>query len=48
MNHSPKFQTVKEYWDRKVWSEYRVKMAVVKGWITADEYAEITGQPYTV
>mgnify|MGYP002853075670 CR=1 FL=1 len=44
--HSPKFALVKSYYARKLWNEYRVRMAVVHGWITAEEYEEITGQPY--
>ena len=44
---SAKYETVKGYYDRGLWSEYRVQMAVEKGWITADEYKEITGSGYT-
>ncbi len=45
--HSKKFMTVKEYYDRKLWNESRVHNAVVKGWITAAEFKEITGKDYT-
>ena len=44
--HSPKFALVKSYYVRGLWNEYRVRMAVVKGWITPAEYEEIIGQPY--
>ena len=44
--HSPKFALVKSYYVRGLWNEYRVSMAVVKGWITAEEFEEITGKPY--
>jgi len=44
--HSAKFSLVKNYYDRKLWDEYRVRMAVVHGWITAEEYEEIVGVPY--
>lgn len=46
MEYSKKFNTVKGYFDKKLWNIARVKMAVVKGWITADEFTEITSQPY--
>ena len=46
VGHSEKFALVKSYYVRKLWNEYRVRMAVVKGWITAEEYEEITGSPY--
>lgn len=51
--HSPKFDKVKSYYDLwvqtdggKGWSPKMVSNAVMKGWITADEYEEITGEPY--
>ena len=40
---SPKFDKVKDYYDQKLWTKARVKNAVVKGWITEDEYETITG-----
>ena len=46
--HSPKFAHVKSYYARKLWNEYRVRMAVVHAWITPEEYEEITGRPYVV
>ena len=46
MGHSPHFEKVKNYYDLKVWNEARVRNAVVKGWITAAEYEEITGEVY--
>ena len=45
MEHSKNFDKVKDYYDRGLWSEERVKNAVGK-WITAEEYTEITGQEY--
>lgn len=47
VEHSKNFDKVKGYFDANRWSEYRVHEAVGKGWITSDEYAEITGNPYT-
>lgn len=44
---SEKFGLVKSYYASGAWSEYRVAMAVEKGWITADEYKTITGSDYT-
>jgi len=44
--HSPKFALVKSYYARKLWNEYRVRMAVVHAWITSEEFEEIVGKPY--
>lgn len=44
---SEKFYKVKDYYDRGLWNIERVRNAVVKGWITAEEFELITGQPYT-
>ena len=44
--HSKKFEKVKMYYDRGAWNIEMVGNAVVKGWITAEEFEEITGQPY--
>ena len=41
-----KFQKVQSYYDRGFWTVSMVKNAVVKGWITAEEFQIITGQPY--
>ena len=41
------FEKVKDYYDGGYWDEYRVRMAVVMGKITAEQYTEITGGPYT-
>ena len=44
---SKKFKTVKSFYDRGLWSRERVRNAVIKKWITAEEYKEITGEDYT-
>jgi uncharacterized XkdX family phage protein len=44
--HSKNFAKVKEFYDLGVWPEKRVRDAVVKGWITAEEFKEITGKDY--
>lgn len=33
-----KFEKVKKYFDNGLWDETRIKNAVVKKWITEDEY----------
>ena len=43
---SANFEKVKNYYDKGLWSIERVAKAVVKGWITAAEYLEITGEDY--
>lgn len=44
--HSEKFELVKGYYDKKLWKKKAVKNAVVRGWITEEEYEEITGEVY--
>ena len=44
--HSPKYEKVKGYYDSGLWDIQRVHNAVVKGWITAKEFEEITGCPF--
>lgn len=46
MGHSKNFLKVKEYYDMGLWNKTRVKNAVIKQWITAEEYEEITGEIY--
>lgn len=41
-----KFEKVKWYFERGLWSLERVRNAVVKGWITAEEFQIITGENY--
>ena len=43
---SKKFATVKKYYDKGLWNIHAVANAVVKEWITAEEYQLITGQSY--
>lgn len=45
---SKKFKTVKNFYDRGLWSQERVRNVVIKNWIIADEYKEITGEDYTI
>lgn len=41
---SKKFKTVKDAYDRGSWNKTMVANAVTKGWITEEEYQEITGE----
>ena len=43
---SPKFEKVKKYYDSGLWNKTMVRNAVVKGWITTEEYTLITGEVY--
>ena len=46
MAQSKKYATVKKYYDMGMWTITMVANAVKKGWITAAEYEEITGETY--
>ena len=43
---SKKFNMIKAAYERGTWNKTMVRNAVVKGWITEDEYAVITGEDY--
>lgn len=43
---SPKFEKVKSYYDNGLWDKTRVRNAVIKGWITPEEYSLITNEDY--
>lgn len=43
---SKHFEKVKDYYDRGLWSVDRVREAVVKQWITEDEFELIVGYEY--
>ena len=43
---SSKFEKVKGYYEAGLWDTRRVHDSVAHGWITADEYQEITGDAY--
>lgn len=40
---SKKYELVKKYYDSGFWTTEMVHNAVVKGWITEEEYNEIVG-----
>ena len=46
MKYSPKYEKVKRYFDKGLWTKEMVHNAVIKGWITAEEYEMIVGEPY--
>jgi len=46
MEHSTKFELVKNYYNDGLWKKKAVKNAVKHEWITAAEYEEITGDEY--
>lgn len=41
-----KYEKVKDYFDRGLWSISRVRDSVDKDWITVEEFEEITEQIY--
>lgn len=43
---SENFAKVKNYYEGGCWTKKQVGDAVSKGWITAEEYCEITGEDY--
>lgn len=46
MEHSKNFEKVRGYFNNGLWGFTAVRNAVVKRWITAEEYEEITGEAY--
>lgn len=46
--HSPKYEKVKNYYDNGLWNIEMLRNAVVKNWITEEEYEEIVGEGYAV
>lgn len=52
MEHSPKFDMINQYYHTfyngsRLWSAEKVGHAVLREWITSEEYEEIVGTPYT-
>ena len=43
---SKNYNKVKKYYNENLWNKKMVKNAVVKKWITPEEYKEITGEDY--
>ena len=42
-----KFEKVKKYYDNGLWNIHRVRDAVIKEWITPEQFQEITGRLYS-
>ena len=43
---SKKYEMVKDFYDRGLWNLTRVRNAVIKEWITEEEFKIITGKDY--
>ena len=43
---SKNYNKVKEYYDKSLWTIDMLKNAVIKAWITEEEFKTITGQTY--
>ena len=46
MEHSKNYSKVKHWYSMKMWNETRVRNAVNMGWITKEEFKEITDKDY--
>lgn len=40
------FETIKKNYEKGLWTKQMVKIAVIKGVITPEQYKEITGEDY--
>lgn len=45
---SGNFEITKKNYERKLWTEAMLRALVVKGKLTEEEFAEITGRNYTL
>lgn len=46
MGHSKNYYKVLNWYKTGMWNEARVRNAVKMGWITEEEFTEITGKAY--
>lgn len=46
MAKKSKFEMVKNFYEKGLWKEKRVHDAVKMGWISPENYKEITGEDY--
>lgn len=46
MEHSNNYDKVRRWYNMRMWNETRVRNAVRMGWITEEEFTEITGKAY--
>lgn len=42
------FETLKNCYENGIWTKSQISDAVIKGWITAEEYKEITKEEYVL
>ena len=47
MSLSKNYNKVKNYYDQELWSINKIRNAVNKGWITAEEFEIITGELFS-
>lgn len=40
------FKKIKRWYEEGIWTKAMVRNAVIKGKITAEQYEEITGEPF--
>lgn len=43
---SDKYEKVRNYYKKGMWTLDQTRNAVVKGWITSEEFEDITGEVY--
>ena len=46
MEHSKNYSKVKLWYRMNMWKETKVRIAVKIGWITKEEFADITGKDF--
>ena len=46
MAHGKNYEKVKRYYGMGVWTKKMVCNAVAKGWITPEDYKELTGEEF--
>lgn len=42
------YEIIKKNYEKHLWNKAMVRLAVKKGVITAEQYEDIVGEPYTV
>lgn len=41
-----KYERLKRYYEKGLWNKEMIRNAVIKKWLTEEEYKEITGEDY--
>lgn len=44
--HSPRYYDLRRHFENGLWADVSLRKAVVVGWITEEEYENITGKEY--